>query len=189
MRDSNSIPHMKKILAVASKNSVKIRASVDAYMKVFGLGGEMGDILEIRTSVAPSGVGNQPRSEDEAMNGAENRLQFIRKEFPDADYWIAIEGGIVDSSEGMYEIGFVCVADAEKKFFTQTPRFFLPEKVAELIRKGSSAGKATDAVFGTEKRNHEDGTSGAITGGLVNRYDLCFLPLVIALSQLKTMGK
>ena len=45
----------------------------------------------------PSGVSDQPRSEQETLEGARNRARSAARGYPHADYWVGIEGGIEDT--------------------------------------------------------------------------------------------
>lgn len=38
-----------------------------------------------------SGVSDQPSTDNETFQGAYNRVQNVRKEYPEADFWVGIE--------------------------------------------------------------------------------------------------
>ena len=50
-----------------------------------------------------------------------------------------------------------------------TGTFFLPDKVAALVRQGMELGHANDAVFGTTNSKHDSGAVGILTHGLIDR--------------------
>jgi inosine/xanthosine triphosphatase len=193
---------MEKIsIIVASKNPVKKRAARDAFMEVFfpeivGYFNELYQFINewlnptdicITGMIVPSGVSEQPKTEPEVYNGALNRLVAIKQLCPDADYWVAIEGGIVDDGVVMEEIGYVLVASKEgsKIFRGQVPRFEVPTKIAERIRSGQEMGPANDEVFGKENSKQGGGMAGEVTNQRVDRYDITLIAAIFAFSSLK----
>lgn len=193
----------KPVVVVASTNPVKKAAARDAYLQVFfpevekkSLFGSAAELVKkyfnpdevrlIGAEVATS-VHVQPRSEEEAYLGARNRLNAIRGEYPEADCWIAIEGGVIITSDAVQEIGCLLVfrKNIDKVFRVEAPRFEVPEKTAALIRDGWEMGPANDKIFGRENSKQAGGMAGIITDELVTRYDLYYTPLLIAFSQSK----
>jgi inosine/xanthosine triphosphatase len=193
---------MSKItLVVGSENPVKKCAARDAYMQVFfpEIKGVLASIAEaikdrfnpdeitIIGERVPSGVSEQPMSEEETRFGAVNRLVAVREKYKDADGWVAIEGGIIIRDGLVYEIG--CVAVSVKNSYrisiNRAIEFEVPTKTADLIKKGYEMGPANDLVFGIENSKQSGGMAGIITNDLVVRYDLYYTPLLIAFSQFK----
>nr|MBP9820166.1 DUF84 family protein [Candidatus Woesebacteria bacterium] len=76
---------MKKIV-VGSKNPTKLTAVKEAFLIV--LPEEPTFVFKMLD--APSGVNEQPLQEEEAIQGARNRAQYVRQE-TGADYAIGIE--------------------------------------------------------------------------------------------------
>jgi len=91
---------MIKKVYVASKNPVKIRASQIAFEKIFPI-----ETFAFEGVSVPSDVSDQPMSDEETLTGALNRAAHAKKEKPDANYWIGIEGGIEKSGTGMMAFG------------------------------------------------------------------------------------
>ena len=121
-----------KTIVVASKNPVKVNASLDGFRKMFP-----NEIFEVRSVSVSSGVGIQPRSDSEAFQGAWNRVNNASKEIPNADFWVGIEGGIEEKGLDMEAFAWVAVKDKNKKLGKgRTGTFFLPPKIAELIKQG-----------------------------------------------------
>ncbi len=176
---------MNKTIVIGSMNPVKFQAISDAFMKVFCPEGNLVGMHDFKKCDAPSNVSNQPKSYDEVKAGVNNRLSFIREKYPGADYFGTIEAGIIDDGTDMFEIGRIMVANKDSIAEVHTPSFWLPSKVSKLIREGNSQGKATDIVYGMENSKQNGSTIHKMTDGLIKRYDLYFLPAVIAFSQLK----
>ncbi len=191
----------KIILVVGSENPVKKRAVRDAFVQVFlpetsGLFGYLCELLknilnpeEVRIIGinAVSGVTDQPKTEQETYQGAYNRLQAIKQAQPDADYWVAVEGGVVDDGAVMEEIGYVLVAQKgnDKIFRGQVPRFEIPVKQAGWVRKGMELGPANDLVTGKSNSKQSGGMAGEVTDQLMDREYICYIAAVFAFSSLK----
>lgn len=57
---------------------------------------------------ANSGVGNTPYDK-ETYIGAENRANECKHKFPQADYWVGLESGLVERYGHLYEEAWACV--------------------------------------------------------------------------------
>lgn len=191
----------KRVLVVASHNPVKLSAASNAFAQVFmpELGGffnqwkqwfkdliDPEEIRVIRAQVS-SLVSSQPRSFEETEQGALNRLAAIRNQYPDAEAWAAIEGGVIILDDSVVEMGMVAVAhrDCPDVFKVEAPRFIIPHKSAAMVRGGVELGVANDKIFGLSNSKQDGGMAGIITNQLVTRYDLYYTPLLIAFSQIK----
>ena len=80
--------NMKKII-VASKNPVKINATLLGFQKMFS-----NEMFEIEGVSVSSEVSDQPSSDLEAFQGAWNRAENASKKIENADFWVGIQGGI-----------------------------------------------------------------------------------------------
>ena len=173
---------MKKII-IASKNPVKIDASLTGFQKMFPQ-----ESFEIEAISAESGVPDQPRGE-EIARGALNRVENALRQKPEADFWVGIEGGIRESGEEMEATAWVVIKQKAGKIGkAQTGSFILPEKVAELIRKGKELGEADDIVFGKVNSKQDIGAVGILTGNVFNRTEYYTKAIVLALIPFKNPG-
>ncbi|KAJ6443472.1 NTPase [Purpureocillium lavendulum] len=84
---------MASVVIVSSKNPVKIGAARQGFAQMFPGAG-----FDIRGLSVPSGVPDQPFSDQETLDGATNRANNARAAAPDADYWVGIEGGVDDGA-------------------------------------------------------------------------------------------
>lgn len=151
-------------IVVASKNPVKINATLDGFKKMFP-----DVVFETESVLVPSGVSEQPRNDTETFTGALNRANTASKEIGQADFWIGIEGGIEEKGSDMEAFAWVVIKSKNKYGKGRTGTFFLPPKIAELIRQGKELGEANDIVFGRNNSKQEDGAVGILTGGVVDR--------------------
>ncbi len=140
---------------------------------------------------APSGVSDQPASIQETKQGALNRLLFSERQHPNADYHVAMEGGVVLDHFEVFEVGYIAIKKRgeERIAWAEISRFPIPYKVAGLVRKGKELGLANDEVFGLTNSKQKGGMPAILTrteyGYVLNRYDVYYQALVLAFSQLK----
>lgn len=158
---------MKKIV-VASQNPVKVRAVRESFERMSVLDAE----TEIVALSAPSGVSDQPMTDEETYLGAKNRVLHIKNRVPNADFWVGIEGGLSEKEGNMYAFAWVIVLSKDKKGESRTANFQIPPKVVALIRQGIELGKADDIVFGHHNSKHHLGSVGILTHGEIDRTNL-----------------
>jgi len=173
-------------LVVASANPVKRRAAEAGYRLAFP-----GAALEVESVEVPSGVSDQPFTEEETLRGARQRALAARAQRPEADVWIGIEGGVEERAEGLAAFAWVVALGRLSEGgdgaegLARSATFFLPPAMAALVRAGVELGEASDRVFGRENSKHADGAVGLLTGGAVDRRALYEQPVVLALIPLR----
>lgn len=170
---------MKKVI-VASENPVKMKVAESAFAQVFPE--ETFKFIGIK---AESGVPDQPMN-DETLQGALNRLEFIKKAHPDADFWISQEGGLCTEGDRLYNRAWIVIADkSDNTAKSSTASFYIPKKIQESIALGLELGHAGDAFFNTINGKHRSGILGNLTAELITRENFYLQPAIIALSELK----
>ena len=118
---------MKKII-IASKNPVKINAVKMAFEKAFPE-----ENFRFDGESIPSNVSDQPIGNEEIITGASNRVRNAMISFPEADFWVGIEGGVENTKHGMGSFSWVVVRSKDKEGKAKGNIFFLPKKVEKLI--------------------------------------------------------
>lgn len=174
-----------KTLVVASKNPVKIQATLSAFQKIF-----TEEKFFVETISTPSGVKDQPTSDKETLAGALHRTLNAASLVKWADYWIGIEGGIEDGDQGMEAFAWVVVQGKTLDGSLSTGKgrtgtFFLPPRVADLIRQGKELGEADDIVFQRNNSKQENGAVGILTGNVIDRRQLYEQAVILALIPFK----
>mgnify|MGYP001570346227 CR=1 FL=1 len=171
---------MKKIV-VASKNPVKISAALAAFRKIFP-----SEIFEAEGVSVPSGVSDQPKSDRETFEGAKNRATNASVAHPTADFWVGMEGGVEEGSGTMGSFAWMVVKAKSGAFGKgRTSTFFLPPRVAELIKQGKELGEADDIVFGGTNTKQKNGAVGLLTGDAVTRTSYYTEALILSLIPFK----
>ena len=188
-----------KLIAVASTNPVKVQAALAGFQKMFPE-----EIFQSEMVNAPSGVRDQPDSDEETFRGALNRAYRATEIAPQADYWIGIEGGVQECAftgcaDEMMAFAWVVILKDEGGRMKDSPStvpgsaqgliigkgrtgsFFLPKAVVRLIRQGKELGEADDAVFGRSNSKQENGAVGILTGDVIDRARLYEQAVALAL--------
>ena len=151
-------------IAVGSTNKVKVGA-VESVVKL------LWPAAEIRSLEVPSGVNEQPCSDEETLLGATNRARCAR-ENTSADLGFGLEGGVVDMDYGMFLCTWVVAIDRYGTIGRGgSTRMELPPIIANELRQGKELGPVIDAYLRTEKNNHKNGAIGLFTNDLVTRQE------------------
>ncbi|MEC7755245.1 inosine/xanthosine triphosphatase [Roseivirga sp. UBA1976] len=168
---------MKEIkVVVASKNPVKINCTAAAFKKVF----PESRILVEGISV-PSGVADQPMTDKETLQGAQNRAENAGRLVPEAHYWVGIEGGIDEVHQSMEAFAWVYIVSSTRRGKARTASFDLPPQIQQLIHKGIELGVADDMVFKRSNSKQKNGAVGILTKDLINRAEYYEPAVVLAL--------
>jgi inosine/xanthosine triphosphatase len=168
--------YMKKVI-VGSTNPVKLETTKEAFQKSFPV-----EEFEFITYSALSGVPDQPIGQTETKQGATNRAEACKLEYPDADYYVGLEGGL-EKIEGEYWVfAWMCIlSNSNAKGFGRTGSFLLPPRVSKLIDQGEELGTATDITFNETNSKHKGGTIGVLTNENITRKDFYKDALIFAL--------
>ncbi|MCE7994952.1 MAG: inosine/xanthosine triphosphatase [Roseivirga sp.] len=166
---------MKQVI-IASKNPVKIQCVKQAFEKVF----PQQDFHFTGISV-PSGVSEQPMTDEETYAGARNRAINASKAQPEADFWAGVEGGIQKNGSEMEAFAWVVVMSSDKSGKARTASFQLPPAVVELIDQGMELGHADDVVFKRDNSKQKNGAVGILTNDLIDRVSYYEPAVILAL--------
>ncbi len=170
------LPNIHHVV-VGSTNPVKL-AAVRAVI------GRLAPAAQVDGTAVASGVPDQPISDAETIAGATNRARAARAALY-ADLGIGIEGGVVETGEGMRTCAWAVVVGRDGvPHVGGSLSMPLPDAVAALIRDGVELGHAIDRLVGTTNIKHGAGAVGILTEGLVNRQAAYETILAYALAPL-----
>ena len=171
----------KHRIVVASRNPVKLNAALQACMCMFP------DVsYEIEGVSVPSGVPDQPLSDEETLQGALNRAQNAQSLETDADYWFGIEGGVEPHGDTFQSFAWVAVIGRSGRVGkARTAMLYLPQEVAKLVREGMELGHADDVVFGKENSKQHSGLVGLLTDDVIDRSSYYRQAAILALVPFK----
>lgn len=165
-----------RLVIVGSKNPVKISCADKAFHAAF-------DTAFIVEGVnASSEIEDQPFGDEQTYLGAKNRAKNAKKIFPEADFWVGIEGGIEEKDGEMSAFAWVVVLDRNDRLGkAKTAVFFLPAVISDLVRGGLELGAANDRFFNEEDSKQGDGAVGLLTDGAINRKEFYKQAVILAL--------
>jgi inosine/xanthosine triphosphatase len=167
-------------LIIASTNPVKINAALVGFQTLFPE-----QHFTARGLSVPSGVSEQPMSDEETLRGAINRASAAGAAQPAADYAIGIEGGCEERYGLLWTFAWVAVLRGDQTGLGRTAAFALPEPVADLVRGGLELGDADDRVFGRSNSKQANGAIGLLTGDRIDRQTYYIHAVMMALVPFK----
>lgn len=171
------MPEQALKVVVTSFNPVKVAAVRQAFLSQFPMR---------ETQVVPvhvdSGVADQPMSDEETRQGARNRVAHARDKFPDADFWVGLEGGLDLFDRHLMAFAWMVVAGKDDRSSeTRSATLPLPPEVQRLVAGGLELGEANDRVFSTLNSKQGGGAYGLLTNGLMTRESIYTQTLILAL--------
>lgn len=166
----------QKLVIVGSNNPVKIQCAEEAFQVAFE------ETFITQGLNVNTGVNSQPFGDVETYTGAYNRAFAAKNAFPEADFWVGIEGGIDEVGEQMVAFAWIVVLNNSSGIGkAKTGTFFLPEAVSKLLREGKELGEADDIVFDRINSKNEGGAVGLLTNGGLSRMSFYKQGVVLAL--------
>lgn len=154
---------------VGSTNPVKINAVTIAASETW-------PESRIQGLNVPSGINDQPLSDEETQQGAINRAEAVLaaglKTSPEEEcLGVGLEGGVFEHPDGhMWSTVWVAVADQTGKIFVSNgARFPIPDVIAQYIRQGQELGPLIAHLVGEADVRSKQGMIGIITNNFVDR--------------------
>lgn len=156
---------------VGSTNPVKINAVKQATVH------QWPDAQIVGLSV-PSGINEQPMSDEETRKGARNRATAVLKaglaqqNIQGDVLGVGLEGGVMQLTDGWYSTVWVSVTDQTGEYFDSNgARFRIPNSIVEAIEAGTEMGDVLSQLFNGANVRHLNGFIGVVTRNFVTRTD------------------
>jgi len=166
---------------VASLNPVKISAVNEGFTRMFP-----DQTFTVSGVSTASGVPDQPFSDEETLRGARNRVNNARALYPEADYWVGVEGGVMNDSGLLQSFAWIVVEGQEGQVGkARTSAYYLPEETAKLVRSGMELGPAEDQIWGRTNSKQKNGSVGLLTGDVIDRKAYYVQAVILALIPFK----
>ena len=176
--DPDSRPELRVL--VASKNPVKLGAARRGFERVFA-----DHRIHIESISVPSGVPDQPTTDEETLRGARQRARNARAAEPDADFWVGMEGGLEHHGGELMAGAWIYILGPHGSGRSRTANFLLPPSVVEKIHAGMELGLAIDEVFDRRGAKRGPGAAGLLTDEVLGRTDLYEPSVILALAPLR----
>lgn len=124
----------------------------------------------------PSGVADQPMSEEETVLGAINRAKAALAQLPDCQIGLGLEGGLAfeETFTGQWYLISICAAwDGSRLFLGKGLGFPVPHQAVERIeREGIELSQVVDEWSGLTGSNHQGGAYALLTADRIRRADV-----------------
>jgi inosine/xanthosine triphosphatase len=167
------------LLAVGSRNPVKVEASRLGFTTFWPH-----SVWKVTACASPSGVRDQPMSDDEARDGATARAHHALHTTA-ADFGVGLEGGLHKHGAHWFNSGWaVVVSKSGLVGVATTIRMAVPARLMEYIEQGCELGVACDLVFDAKNSKQDAGHYGLMTAGLIDRTGAFRDAVVAALADL-----
>ena len=167
-------------VVVGSLNPVKINAVHTALTSLFPE-----HQVECHGQDAPSLVAAQPMSADETREGAINRVLYCQQQAApeqEADFYIAIEGGVDNFEYGPSTFAYVVIDNGEKQSVGRSAILPLPLSVYQALQAGEELGDVMDRLFNTQNIKQQGGAIGLLTNHLQTRQSVYNQALILAMA-------
>ena len=149
-------------IIIGSKNPAKITAVKNSFS-------HEGEFVSLDI---PSGVSEQPFSDEETIKGAINRAAAALKQ-GSGDIGIGLEGGVQETSYGLLICNWgALVTNESGPFIAGGARIPLPEEIAVRLRAGEELGPVMEDYAKNKNVRKQEGAVGIFTNGMVNRSEM-----------------
>ncbi len=159
-------------VVIASLNPAKIKAVRSAFQSAFP-----DQFFEFKGVSVPSGVADQPMSNEETRRGALNRVANAKSEIHDGDFYVGLEAGI----EGSVTFAWMIIESDTHRGESRSASLMLPPKVLAQLEHANELGDVMDSVFGTENIKQKGGAISLLTQNLLTRSSVYHQALILAL--------
>lgn len=154
-------------IIICTENNAKIQATKGVIQRVFS-------DFELTCEKFSSDIPEQPLSEEEGIMGAINRAVNAKLKYPDADYYVGMEGYVDTNAYGMFLAGIVAIVDKDGKIgIGSSAKMQLPVFIQKKIEEGYELGPLIKDLMNDTAGDirQYDGTNGVLSKGLYNRVD------------------
>src|SRR5690554_5671772 len=151
-------------IAVGTTNIAKLQAVRNVFSGSF-------TIIECKV---PSGVSEQPFSDEETLQGVINRAKNAAIQVG-ADIGIGLEGGVTETPFGLLLCNWgalVFLSRPDEPVVAGVARIPLPDEIAERLYRGEEMGPVMDEYCQKENIRSHEGAIGIFTNGYVDRIEM-----------------
>jgi inosine/xanthosine triphosphatase len=158
-------------LFVGSQNPVKVNAATIAASETWP------EVI-VQGYDVPSGISEQPMSDEETRRGAANRAKAALAEglknfgnlSKEKALGIGLEGGVFKLGNELWSTVWIAVIDQEGNLHESNgARFKVPSQIADPILAGEEMGPVVGKFFGDADTSKKNGAIGVITQNFVDR--------------------
>ncbi|MCF4173965.1 inosine/xanthosine triphosphatase [Vibrio sp. McD22-P3] len=162
---------MNKVV-IASLNPAKINAVKSAFESAFP-----NQKFTFEGVNVPSGVAEQPMSNDETHLGAKTRVHNAKKTVKDGDFYVGIEAGL----DGHSTFAWMIIETETQTGESRSASLMLPPAVVDQLSPSVELGDVMDKTFGTDNIKQKGGAIGLLTQHQLTRSSVYHQALILAL--------
>lgn len=173
------------IIYVGSQNKAKIKAVEIALAQIKEQQKKsLTSIRKVEGVIVPSGVSEQPKYDEETIQGALNRCQELHQRYP-GSICIGLEGGVQETTHGLLLCNWGVLIDQEgNRYIAGGARIPLPESVTEGIRQGKELGEVIEHYANQTNVRQNEGAIGILSNGLIDRPHMFAEVVLLLLGQM-----
>jgi inosine/xanthosine triphosphatase len=122
----------------------------------------------------PSNISDQPLSDDECIQGAENRAKGALAAVPEATHGVGLEGGVSKIGDKWFECGWICVVERStgRVGLGSSARFLMSRKLmTPILEEKKELAEVMDALSGQTDVRSGLGAMGVLTDGHLDRVE------------------
>ena len=161
-------------VVVGSKNKTKVGAVEKVWKDV-----------TITSLSVPSGVANQPFTDEETMQGAVNRAKRALQE-GEAQIGIGLEGGVMKTEHGLFMCNWGALAtNTGKTFVAGGARIKLPDDFLASLEDGKELSEVMEEFVQRKDIRSHEGAIGIFTDDYVDRTELFVHVVKLLVGQYK----
>jgi len=166
----------RHLVIIGSKNHTKVKCTEEAFQMAFG-----GQVLVQGLNIGPGG--DKPATGDEETSmGAYNRAANSKNAFPEADFWVGIEGGTEAAEEELKAYAWVVIMDKNGKVGrAKTAVFSVPKQAAALMNQEIEPENRHNGGHAQPQVRDRGDAVGLLTNGAVETRDLYKQAIILAL--------
>ena len=165
-------------VAIGTTNPSKLTAVENAFRQFF----PATEIVFVPVKTE-SGISDQPMSDEETFQGAQNRATNALQMVNGADYGVGIEGGLQQIGEHWVVGNIAAVAKSTGVTSAgASARVTVPEKIMAQVHNGAELNDAVHQITSLEDNGKKGGVLGLLSKGAVTRSSACHDAVLLALS-------
>ncbi|MCK9466739.1 MAG: inosine/xanthosine triphosphatase [Candidatus Absconditabacterales bacterium] len=132
-----------------------------------------GQYIRYEAKKTESNVSDMPLSIEEVMLGAKNRVENLKKEVENADFYIGLEGGTSKIGKKYFLFGATYIENKDGiGYYGFSPMIEIPEKIQyELYKNKGDLSDVINKLTNKDEVRSNNGTFGELSDDMITRAD------------------
>ncbi len=121
-------------------------------------------------------------NEQDTRQGAINRVKFCQRH-GQADYFVAIEGGVDHFEDGPATFAYVAIANGKTMSVNRSTSMPIPVHVYHALQQGEELGSVMDRLFNMQNVKQKQGAIGLLTNEQASRESVYTQAIILAMAR------